>query len=62
MAETDELVQEEMLLGLSPEFFMQIQWLPGGRLVNGDLVPDEVFEESPARFQRRQTRGNSSAT
>jgi hypothetical protein len=40
-----EVIAEETLLGLSPEFFMQIRWLPGGRLVNGELMFDEVFEE-----------------
>ncbi len=45
VAETEEVVQEEVLLSLSPEFFMQIQWLPGGRMVNGELAFDEVFEE-----------------
>lgn len=45
IAERDEVVSEETLLGLSPEFYMQIQWLPGGRFFNGQLVFDEVFEE-----------------
>ena len=40
----DESIGEETLLGLSPEFFMQIRWLPGGRIVNGELIFDEVFE------------------
>lgn len=45
VTETDEVLQEEVLLSLSPEFFMQIRWLPGGRIRNGDLVFDEVFQE-----------------
>jgi hypothetical protein len=45
IAETDELVPEGTLLALSPEFFLQVHWLPGGRIVNGELVLDEVFEE-----------------
>ncbi len=45
VTETEEVVQFEALLSLSPEFFMQIQWLPGGRMVNGELAFDEVFEE-----------------
>ena len=28
----DDVVPEEMLLGLGAEFFMQIEWLPGGRI------------------------------
>jgi len=45
IAETDDVVQEDVLLALSPEFHMQIRWLPGGRIVNGELLFDEVFEE-----------------
>ena len=45
VTETDEVVQNEVLLSLSPEFFMQIHWLPGGRIKNGELRFDEVFEE-----------------
>lgn len=52
IAESDEVVAEEILLGLSPEFFMQIRWLPGGRVVNGELLFDEVFEEERAADPR----------
>jgi hypothetical protein len=45
IAETDDVVPEGVLLALSPEFHMQIRWLPGGRIVNGELLFDEVFEE-----------------
>ena len=47
IAETDDVVPEGVLLALSPEFHMQIQWLPGGRIANGELLFDEVFEEDP---------------
>jgi hypothetical protein len=40
----DVIVSEEKLLGLSPEFFMQIEWLPGGRLDDGELVFDPVLQ------------------
>jgi len=42
----DEVISEETLLGLSPEFFMQIEWLPGGRIEEGELIFDSIFEES----------------
>ena len=45
IAETGDVVQEDVLLALSPEFHMQIQWLPGGRIINGELLFDEVFHE-----------------
>jgi hypothetical protein len=52
IAESDEAVSEETLLGLSPEFFMQIHWLPGGRVDDGEMMFDEVFEERPGDPQR----------
>lgn len=42
----DEVVSEETLLGLSSEFFMQIQWLPGGRIEEGELILDPIFDQS----------------
>jgi hypothetical protein len=44
IAQADEVVSEETLLGLSSEFFMQIQWLPGGRIEDGELIFDSSFE------------------
>jgi hypothetical protein len=40
----NELVTEWSLLGLSAEFFMQIEWLPGGRMEEGELVLDPVLD------------------
>lgn len=52
----DETVTEEMLQGLSSEFFMQIRWLPGARIVDGELILDEVFEEPPSPGESPETR------
>jgi hypothetical protein len=43
----DQVVPEEVLLGMSSEFFMQIDWLPGGRIEEGELIFDTVFEDRP---------------
>ncbi|MGO9308310.1 MAG: hypothetical protein ACLQDL_04730 [Spirochaetia bacterium] len=43
-----ELVTEESLLGLSAEFFMQIEWLPGGRMEEGELVLDPALDVAEA--------------
>jgi hypothetical protein len=40
-------VPEESLLGLSPEFFMQIEWLPSARIEEGELLFDSVYAEAP---------------
>ncbi|OGV68069.1 MAG: hypothetical protein A2283_18680 [Lentisphaerae bacterium RIFOXYA12_FULL_48_11] len=39
------VVSEEQIAGLSSEFFMQIEWLPGARFEQGELIFDPVFEE-----------------
>lgn len=31
---------------LSPEFFAQVRWVPGGRIEEGEFILDSVFEES----------------
>jgi hypothetical protein len=38
-------LSEETMLGLSSEFFMQVEWLPGGRIEEGELVFDSIFDE-----------------
>jgi hypothetical protein len=40
-------VSEEILLGLSPEFHLRVQWLPGARLESGELIYDSVFDDPP---------------
>jgi hypothetical protein len=45
IGQTDTTSSEEALLGLSAEFFMQVQWVPGGRIEQGELILDSVFEE-----------------
>jgi hypothetical protein len=45
IGQSDKSVSEEELLGLSAEFFMQVEWVPGGRLEDGELMLDPVFEE-----------------
>ena len=44
IGEDEKTASEESLLGLSSEFFMQIEWLPGGRIEEGELIFDTVFE------------------
>ena len=41
-----EILAEETILGLSSEFFMQIEWLPGGRIEEGELMLDTLFDEA----------------
>lgn len=39
-------VTEEILRGLSPEFFLQIEWLPGGHIEEGEFIFDSIFDEA----------------
>lgn len=46
IGEDDKTASEEALLGLSSEFFLQIEWLPGGRIEDGELLLDSAFDEA----------------
>lgn len=46
--EGNEAQTEQVLSGLSPEFFLQVEWLAGGRFEEGEFLPDPVFEEAEA--------------
>ena len=42
----NESQSEQILSGLSPEFFLQVEWLPGGRFEEGEFLFDPIFEEA----------------
>lgn len=44
--EGNEYQVEESSSGLSPEFFAQVRWVPGGRIEEGEFLLDSVFEET----------------
>lgn len=44
IGEDEKAVSEETLLGLGSEFFMRIEWLPGGRIEEGELIFDSIFD------------------
>lgn len=46
VGQDEQAVPEEVLLGMSAEFYMQIEWVPGGRIEDGELIFDTVFEEA----------------
>ncbi len=46
--EGNESESEQIPSGLGREFFMQIEWLPGGRFEEGEFLLDPVFEEAAA--------------
>jgi hypothetical protein len=46
--EGNEAQTEHILSGLSPEFFMRVEWLPGGRFEEGEFIFDSLFDEAAA--------------
>ena len=43
--ETD-VGDQDLIQGISPEFYRQIEWLPGGSVVDGQLIFDPLFDEA----------------
>lgn len=39
------VASDSLVDGISPEYYMQIEWLPGCRMQEGELIFDSVFEE-----------------
>ncbi len=37
---------QDLIQGISPEFYRQIEWLPGACVLNGELVFDALFDEA----------------
>jgi hypothetical protein len=52
----DEAQTEQVLSGLSPEFFLQIRWLAGGRFEEGEFLLDPIFEEASAHPEDEELR------
>jgi hypothetical protein len=55
--DSDDQIDDDAELGLSAEFFRQLQWLPGGRIEEGELIFDSVFEETGAEAADARARG-----
>jgi hypothetical protein len=44
--EGNETQTDQVLRGISPEFYLHIEWLPGGRFEEGEFLLDPLFEEA----------------
>ena len=44
-ANETEVGDHELIQGISPEFYRQIEWLPGGRVEKGQLLFDPLYDE-----------------
>ena len=49
MDERNDTLAEAVVSGLTPEFFRQVHWLPGGRVEDGELIFDPIFDEFKTR-------------
>ena len=38
--------EQELIAGISPEFYRQIEWLPGARIEDGEVIFDEIYDEA----------------
>ena len=38
--------EQELVAGISPEFYRQIEWLPGARIEDGEVIFDEIYDEA----------------
>ena len=41
-----EVGDQDLIQGISPEFYRQIEWLPGGRVEKGELIFDPIWDEA----------------
>ena len=44
--EGNETQTDQILSGISPEFYLHVEWLPGGRFEEGEFLLDPLFEEA----------------
>lgn len=42
--------EQDIVSGISPEFYRQVEWLPGARIDNGEVIFDAIYDEA-ARTQ-----------
>lgn len=45
LAQADQTTTAELVSNLSPEFFLQIEWLPGGHSDEGEFILDPLYDE-----------------
>lgn len=38
--------EQELIAGIAPEFYRQIEWLPGVRIIEGEVIFDSIYEEA----------------
>ncbi len=54
MMQKDNALADEQTMGLDPDFSMRVEWLPGGRIEEGELILDPAIEEGYGHKQEKQ--------
>ena len=54
MTQPREALRDDQTTGLDPDFSMRVEWLPGGRIEDGELILDPAIEDGYGHKQEKQ--------
>jgi hypothetical protein len=54
MMQRADALADQQSMGLDPDFSMRVEWLPGGRIEEGELILDPAIEDGYGRKQEKQ--------
>ncbi len=54
MMQRIDALADEQSMGLDPDFSMRVEWLPGGRIEEGELILDPAIEDGYGHKQEKQ--------
>ena len=54
MTQRDDVLMVDQYMGLDPEFSMRVEWLPGGRIEEGELILDPAIDDGYGRRQEKR--------
>jgi hypothetical protein len=54
MTQPREALRDDQTTGLDPDFSMRVEWLPGGRIEEGELILDPAIEDGYGHKQEKQ--------
>jgi hypothetical protein len=54
MTQPNEALVDDQTMGLDPDFSMRVEWLPGGRIEDGELILDPAIEDGYGHKQEKR--------
>ncbi len=57
MTQRDDTLIDDQSMGLDSDFSMRVEWMPGGRIEEGELIMDPAMEEPYGCRQEKQVSG-----